>query len=154
MANLLLGGLGLMPAPRRKERTFRLPDDFSLSNFTDEELRSRYRFGRESIEFLSELLRDDLERDTSRNHALSTTVQVLVALRFFASGSFLQVIGDTLGLSKSSVSRIISQVSPALAQKQRNKETSSTDHQPKRRYFKTNAVFFYQGEVSWGDWLC
>ena len=120
MADLLLGGLGLMPAPRRKERTFRLPDDFSLSNFTDEELRSRYRFGRESIEFLSELLRDDLERDTSRNHALSTTVQVLVALRFFASGSFLQVIGDTLGLSKSSVSRIISQVSLALAQKQRN----------------------------------
>ena len=67
-----------MPAPRRKERTFRLPDDFSLSNFTDKELRSRYRFGQESIEFLSELLRDDLERDTSRNHALSTTVQVLV----------------------------------------------------------------------------
>ena len=109
-----------MPAARRKERTFRLPDDFSLDDFTDEELRSRYRFGRESIEFLSELLRDDLERDTSRNHALSTTVQVLVALRFFASGSFLQVIGDTLGLSKSTVSRIISQVSLALAQKQGN----------------------------------
>ena len=120
MADLLLGGLGLMPAPRRKERTFRLPDEFSLSNFTDEELTSWYRFGRQSIEFLSELLRDDLERDTSRNHALSTIVQVLVALRFFASGSFLQVIGDTLGLSKSSVSRIIGQVSLALAQKQRN----------------------------------
>ena len=64
MADLLLGGLGLMPAPRRKERTFRLPDDFSLSNFTNEELRSRYRFDRESIKFLSELLRDDLERQT------------------------------------------------------------------------------------------
>ena len=105
MADLLLGGLGLIPAPRRKERIFRLPDDFSLSNFTDKELRSRYRFGQESIEFLSELLRDDLERDTSRNHALSTTMQVLVALRLFASGSFT---GDTLGLSKSSLSRIIS----------------------------------------------
>ena len=132
-----------MPAPRRKERTFRLPDDFSLSNFTDEELRSRYRFGRESIEFLSELLRDDIERDTSRNHALSTTVQVLVALRFFASGSFLQVIGDTLGLSKSSVSRIIGQVSLAL---HRNKETSSSGHRPKRRYFKINAVFLPRGD--------
>ena len=51
MANLLLGGLGLIPNPRRKERTFKLPDDVSLSNLTDEELRSRYRFGRESIEF-------------------------------------------------------------------------------------------------------
>lgn len=139
MADLLLGGLGLMPAARRKERTFRLPDDFSLDDFTDEELRSRYRFGRESIEFLSELLRDDLERDTSRNHALSTTVQVLVALRFFASGSFLQVIGDTLGLSKSTVSRIISQVSLALAQKQGNfikwPSTEAEIFQNKRGFF-------------------
>ena len=151
MADLLLGGLGLMPAPRRKERTFRLPDDFSLSNFTDEELRNRYRFGRESIEFLSELLRDDLERDTSRNHALSTTVQVrVVALRFFASGSFLQVIGDTLGLSKSSVSRIIGQVSLALAQKQRNFiKWPSTEE-----ILQNKSGFFYQGAVSWGDWLC
>ena len=29
------------------------------------ELRSRYRFGRESIEFLVELLRDDVERPAS-----------------------------------------------------------------------------------------
>ena len=50
----------------------------------------------------------------------STTVQILVALRFFTSRSFLQVIGDTLSFSKSSVSHIISQVSLALTQKQRN----------------------------------
>ena len=50
----------------------------------------------------------------------STTVQILVVLRFFTSRSFLQVIGDTLSFSKSSVSHIISQVSLALTQKQRN----------------------------------
>ena len=50
----------------------------------------------------------------------STTVQILVVLRFFTSRSFLQVIGDTLSYSKSSVSHIISQVSLALTQKQRN----------------------------------
>ena len=119
MADLLFGGFGVMPVARRKERRFRLPDNFSFSDYTDDELRSRYRFGRESITFLVDLLRDDLERSTSRNHALSPTVQVLVALRFFASGSFLQVIGDTLGLSKSTVSRIITNVSTALVQKQR-----------------------------------
>ena len=119
MADLLFSGLGLMPAPvRRKESKFRLREDFSLHDYTDDELRSRYRFGRESIEVLVDLLRDDLERATARNHALSTTVQVLVALRFFASGSFLQVIGDTIGLSKSTVSRIIANVSYALAQNQ------------------------------------
>ena len=50
----------------------------------------------------------------------STTVQILVALCFFTFRSFLQVIGDTLSFSKSSVSYIISQVSLALTQKQRN----------------------------------
>ena len=71
MADLLLGRLGLTPAPRRKERTFRLPEDFSLCDFTGEELRSWFCFGRESIKVLTELLHDNLERDTSRNHALS-----------------------------------------------------------------------------------
>ena len=118
MADLLFGDLGLISVPKRKERQFRLRDDFSLTDFTDSELRSRYRFGRECIEFLVALLRDDLQRPMSRNHTLSTTVQVLVALRFFASGSFLQVIGDTLGLSKSTVSRTVNKVSYALSQKQ------------------------------------
>ena len=136
-----------MPAPRRKERTFRLPDDFSLSNFTNEELRSRYRFGRESIKFF---IWAPSRRSRKTNHALSTTVHVLVALRFFASGSFLQVIGDTLGLSKSSVSLIISQVSLALAQKQRNFiKWPSTEE-----ILQNKSGFFYQGAVSWGDWLC
>ena len=67
--------------------------------------------------FLVELLREDLEQPTSRNHALLATVQVLVALRFFASGSFLQVIGGTVGLPKPTVSRTIREVSAALIQK-------------------------------------
>lgn len=40
MVDLLFGGLGLMLVLRRKERIFRLLDDFFLFNFIDEELRS------------------------------------------------------------------------------------------------------------------
>ena len=58
-----------------------------------------------SINYLADLLSDDLARNTARNHALSPLVQVPVALRFFASGSFLEVIGDTFELPKSTVSR-------------------------------------------------
>ena len=83
--------------PKTRERRFRQHEIF-LDDFSDEEIRSRYRFGRNSIEFLTEILEDDLQRPTKRNHALSPTLQILVALRFFASGSFLQVIGDTVGL--------------------------------------------------------
>ena len=116
MADLLFGRLGLV-VPERRERQFRL-HDMSLDNFTDEELRCRYRFGRDSIEFLTELLKDDLQRQTKRNQALTPTIQLLVALRFFASGSFLQIIGDAVGLSKSTVSRAVTDVSEALTRKQ------------------------------------
>ena len=80
--------------------------------------RCRYRFGCDSLKYLFEILENDLQRQTKRNHALTPTWQILVALRFYASGSFLQIIGDTLGLPKSSVSRIITDVSQALACKQ------------------------------------
>ena len=103
--------------PQIRERKFQ-QREIDLDELTDEELRSRYRLGRESIKFLVEILKDDLQRQTRRNHALSPTLQVLVALRFFASGSFLQIIGDTVGLPKSTVSRIVTDVSKALVSKQ------------------------------------
>ena len=90
-----------------------------LQDFSDEELRSRYRFGQDSIEFLTEILENHLQRQTKRNHALSPTLQILVALDIFVSGSFLQPIGDPVGLPKSSVSRVVKDVSLALAQKQK-----------------------------------
>jgi hypothetical protein len=43
--------------------------------------------------------------------------QALIALRYFASGSFLQVVGDTMGVDKGTVSRCIQRVSHALAAK-------------------------------------
>ena len=73
MADLLFGGFHVMPVARRKERNFRLPDNFSISDYTDDELRSRYRFGREFIALLVDLLWDDLERSTSRNHTRIVT---------------------------------------------------------------------------------
>ena len=112
MADLLYPLIG----PQMRERTFR-QQEISLDEFSDEEL-CRYRFGRNSLEYLSEILENDLQPQTKRNHALTPTLQILVALRFYASGSFLQIIGDTLGLPKSSVSRIITDVSQALARKE------------------------------------
>ena len=41
--------------------------------------------------------------------------QVLAALRYCATGSFLKVIGDTLGISKASISRWLMSVSHCLA---------------------------------------
>ena len=86
-------------------------------DFSDEELLKRYRFGRESLLFIARLIEDEVRPLTRRNQAISTEQQLLIALRFFASGSFLQVIGDTHGYDKASVSRIVRKVSLALANK-------------------------------------
>ena len=92
---------------RRRERRFRIGTKCEIDDFTDEELRARYRFRRESILFITNLVAGDISRNTRRNHALPPLHQVLIALTFYASGSFLQVMGDTFGVDRSTVSRVI-----------------------------------------------
>ena len=99
---------------QRKGRTFRLSQHSFIDEYTDDELHIHYRFGRESIMFITDLLACDLRRDTRHNHALQPLTQVLLALRFYASGSFLQVMGDTTGVDKSTVSRVVTKVSRVL----------------------------------------
>ena len=108
----------------------RSPRVFEFEGISDDNLRKRYRIGRESIRFIAALIEDEVQPMTNRNHAISTAEQVLVALRFFASGSFLQVIGDTFGYDKSTVSRIVRKVALALAS---NTRTSSSFQQHKPR---------------------
>ena len=57
------------------------------------------------------LLQDDLTRGTLRSSALPVSLQVLVALRFYATGSFQQTVADTVAISKSTVCRCIKDVS-------------------------------------------
>ena len=72
----------------RRERRYR-PRGLNIDGLFDDELRARYRFGRNAINYITNLLHEDLVRDTKRGHALKPQQQVLIALRFFASGSFL-----------------------------------------------------------------
>ena len=45
--------------------------EIDRDQFTDEELCSRYRFGRESIKYMVEILKNDFERQTTRKLALA-----------------------------------------------------------------------------------
>lgn len=88
-----------------------------MDDYTDEQLRSRYRFGKISLTYIENLIKNYLQQETRRNHAIPPLYQVLMTLRFYASGSFLQVIGDTFGVDKATVSRAVSDVSKALVSK-------------------------------------
>ena len=56
-----------LPLPQIREKKFR-QQEIDLDQFTDEELCSKNRFGRESIHYLVEILKNDLERQTRRKH--------------------------------------------------------------------------------------
>ena len=79
----------------RKARDYRRELVDPLNHYSKQKLRSLYRFGREDINFIAELLSYEIAPSTRRSHSLSATEQVLVTLRFLASDSFLEVIGDT-----------------------------------------------------------
>ncbi|KAG7156852.1 nuclease HARBI1-like 20, partial [Homarus americanus] len=86
----------------RRERRYRDPLD--PINISDENLIRYYRFPRCEILRLCEELDPFLRRRTRRSHAVPIHTQVLVALRFYASGTFQHVLGDTVGLTQASVS--------------------------------------------------
>ena len=73
-----------------------------LDCMDDDELISRYRMPRMCITELCDLLATELQRTTARSCALPVSTQVLVALRFYATGSMQCVAGDLHGISQPS----------------------------------------------------
>ncbi|CAC5388958.1 HARBI1 [Mytilus coruscus] len=70
---------------------------------------------RQCIMEVIDLIRDDISHEKMRSFAISPEQQTFAALRFYANGSFQQVTGDIMGISQSSVSRIVQQVSTAIS---------------------------------------
>lgn len=85
-----------------------------LEQHTTEELYARFCFGKVDLEYLVNLLRPKLQHRTQRSHGLSVEDKILIALRFYACGTFYQVI-DYMGVAKSAVCDVVRDVSFALA---------------------------------------
>lgn len=88
-----------------------------LDCYSDEQMRERFRFSRGSFIKLVDLLKPELESKTNRNFDYPPEFQLLIALRYFSTGSMQRVISDTFNekkASQSSVSRIIHKVSTVL----------------------------------------
>ncbi|WAR13278.1 HARB1-like protein [Mya arenaria] len=72
--------------------------------FTKSVCKMRLRLHETSLG-LERLIGHKLERPTRRNQPLTSRQQIMIALRFYATGIFLQVIGDTFGVDVATVSR-------------------------------------------------
>ncbi len=87
-------------------------------DFDDIDFYERYRFSKDTFSYICDLIRPDLEFSSGNSRALSPEQQLCVALRFYATGTHLQVVGDaTVHASKSTISTVVSRVTASLAKK-------------------------------------
>jgi hypothetical protein len=104
---------GYEPQAAAVPRVFR--DRLDPLNVSDNTLLRYYRFPRNVITELCDMLEPTLGRVTERCHPIPICTQVLVSLRFLASGTFQNVLADTVGVSQPTVSRIIHSFCAAIA---------------------------------------
>ena len=94
----------------RRNRIFKDRDNL----LDDVEIIRKYRLSRPLIITLYRMFQHDLQRSTMRSHAFPVSLQVMVALRFYATRSFQLVNADVHRLSRSSVSNITRDVTHCL----------------------------------------
>ena len=85
-------------------------------SYTDEFLFERYRFSRQGLIYLQDLLGPYIANLTRRSRALTVLQTLCIALRFFASGTFLYSVGDAENIGKAAVCVAVRKVYLALNQ--------------------------------------
>ena len=78
-----------------------------------DQFKKRYRFRKETVEELAEILQPEIGPFCKCHDAFSAEQRL--ALHFYAVGSFQKAVGDGEGASQSTMCRIISRVSSVLA---------------------------------------
>ena len=103
-----------LPPVLRRNRTFcnRL-DPFE--QYSDIDFKKRFRLDKESVTALTALIGENISPLTSRNKSIDARLQILVTLRFLATGTFQNVIGDSVQIHKSTVCRIVKRVCHHIA---------------------------------------
>ncbi len=83
--------------------------------YDDDDFVIRYRLGKHAVLTLLNQISHKIEGKQVRTATIPPYMQLLVALRFYATGAFLLADGDLFGIHECSVSIIIKRVSMAIA---------------------------------------
>ncbi|XP_061170889.1 putative nuclease HARBI1 [Saccostrea echinata] len=84
-----------------------------LEMYNDDEIFERYRFRRATVLYLLDMIGRNLLQST-KNNALPPLLQLLACLRFFATGAYHKLIGDSMHVSESTVGRCCRSVTDAI----------------------------------------
>ena len=85
--------------------------------FSDMDFRRKFRFKKESMYGLVELIGPELFTITERHFAVPALLRLCILLRFLGSGSHYEVIADSMGIVKSTVCEILKCLIPIVAGK-------------------------------------
>ncbi len=80
-----------------------------LQTLNDSQLIKLYRSDRAGLMFVVDLIRDALTSPTQRHNAIPPEMKVITTIKYLAPGKMQQCSSDDLGLSQSSISRMITQ---------------------------------------------
>ena len=105
-------GAILVRALFHRERVLRDRQDPFAHN--DHYLYERYRFSRQGLIYLRDLLEPYIANSTRRSRALTVSQTLCIALRFFATGTFLYSVGDAENIGKTAVCGAVRKVYLAL----------------------------------------
>ena len=86
-----------------------------LEIYDDITLVKKFRLHRQAILDITDSVCNELEYALPRKGSLSPVLQVLLTLRFYATGAFQDVIADLIGVSQPTVCRTVSRVTNALS---------------------------------------
>lgn len=100
---------------RRQPKTFKIRKTY-FYELSDEEFFHRFRFTKRTVEIILSRIKNQIKFNSLRNRCLSPMQQLLLTLRFFASGCMLISAGDFAGVTKATAGRIIRKVATAIAQ--------------------------------------
>ena len=97
----------------RRNRVFR-DRSHPLEIYSDEKVFKKFRFRRHEILELTNRVRDGLVFHVQRKGALTPLLQVLLGLRFYATGAIQDAVGDLIGVEQPTVSRVVTRVTNEL----------------------------------------
>jgi hypothetical protein len=116
-----------------------------LEVFDDAKVYKKFRFPREAIYELTDEIEQEITYPAQRKGCLTPVLQVLLALRFYANGSFQHVVADLIGVDQSTVCRTVTRVTNALFRNSRRHIKMPTQAQAnasKAKFFAMQRFLF------------
>ena len=108
-----------MQVALHREHAPRVPRDRvdPRDSMSDPEFKRHFRFNKQTVERIADMLEEDLKFDTNRGDPLSPVQQVCVALHHFGGGQFQRVTGLCGGISRNGARLALIRVTDALVKK-------------------------------------